>query len=148
MCHKQSSHVLSATSRPGVVVWPVLQFAMCVCVCVCFPLSVITLVVDNDECTLGTHACRHSQHFCQNNIGSYRCNCSVGYTPTTDNKTGLHDCKGEAGLYITLLAPWPGSSPGISSLSMLRSGPLPDHRYGVGRIQFSGWFRWSGRHVL
>ena len=45
------------------------------------------IIVDNNECELGTHNC-HLDANCANNKGSFRCTCKIGYTGNGVNCSG------------------------------------------------------------
>ena len=49
----------------------------------------LLLIVDNDECMLGTHVCTQN---CTNTAGSYTCSCNTGYTLNRDGRScdGMH----------------------------------------------------------
>ena len=40
--------------------------------------------LDIDECTQNTDSC---DHYCTNTVGSYYCNCTRGYTLTSNGRT-------------------------------------------------------------
>lgn len=44
-------------------------------------MYMVFAIADNDECTLNTHQC---SQLCNNTIGSYVCNCYVGYLLMND----------------------------------------------------------------
>ena len=50
------------------------------------------LLVDVDECSLGTAGC---DQLCTNSIGSYTCDCNVGYYLLDDG----HNCTGVKHVY-------------------------------------------------
>ena len=43
-----------------------------------FPVSILTHILDIDECALGTHNC-HYDATCKNNVGSFECQCNDGW---------------------------------------------------------------------
>jgi len=49
--------------------------------------KIIILIIDLNECTLGTHDC-HAQATCTNTIGSFTCACKTGYSGNGVTCTG------------------------------------------------------------
>ena len=50
--------------------------------------AVIILLIDIDECALGTHQCAQN---CSNAVGSYTCSCRTGYRLSSDRQTCISE---------------------------------------------------------
>lgn len=90
--------VLVATHVPAMLGTPSMLMAMLVMVCETIIvnggfeiLKSMLHYPDNNECVLNTHLCHH---ICINTIGSYICDCNVGYMLNSDGLTcsGMYTC--------------------------------------------------------
>ena len=52
--------------------------------------SIFISILDINECTSNTDSCQSDISTCQNNAGSYTCNCNAGY----QKNTGTNLCEG------------------------------------------------------